>query len=213
MPLTSSAARSLIRIADLRVDPTLDEICKDGRTIKLEPKAMQLLMCLAERAGEVVSIEQLLERVWKEVVVSTDSVYAAVAALRRTLGDDPKNPKYITNVVRRGYRLIAPVSPPARSVAGSLASESGSPAAEPSIAVLPFVNISGDAEQEYFSDGITEDIITDLSKVSALAVASRNSVFAYKGKNSDVKKLKHELNVTYVLEGSIRKARNRIRIT
>jgi adenylate cyclase len=158
-------------------------------------------------------VESLLDLVWKDVIVSTDSVYAAVAALRRTLGDDPKNPKYIANVVRRGYRLIAPVSPPARPVAGSLASESGTPAAKPSIAVLPFVNISGDAEQEYFSDGITEDIITDLSKVSALAVVSRNSVFAYKGKNSDLKKLADELNVTYLLEGSIRKVRNRVRIT
>src|SRR5215472_5619022 len=110
MPLTSSAARSLIRIADLRVDPALDEICRDGRTTKLEPKAMQLLMCLAERSGEVVSVEELLDRVWKGVVVSQDSVYAAVAALRRTLGDDPKSPRYIANVVRRGYRLIAPVS-------------------------------------------------------------------------------------------------------
>src|ERR1700682_2635019 len=111
MSLISSAGHSLLRIADLRVDPTLDEICKDGRTIKLEPKAMQLLICLAERAGEVLSVEQLLDLVWKDVVVSHDSVYAAVAALRRSLGDDPKNPTYIGNVARRGYRLIAPVSP------------------------------------------------------------------------------------------------------
>ena len=110
MSLISSAGSSL-RIADLRVDPSLDEICKAGHTIKLEPKAMQLLICLAARAGEVVSVEELLDLVWKDVVVSPDSVYAAVAALRRTLGDDPKTPKYIANVVRRGYRLIAPVSP------------------------------------------------------------------------------------------------------
>src|SRR5580658_1713705 len=111
MSQISSAAHSPLRIADLRVDPALDEICRAGHTIKLEPKAMQLLMCLAERAGEVVSVEELLDLVWKDVVVSPDSVYAAVAALRRTLGDDPKTPKYIANVVRRGYRLIAPVSP------------------------------------------------------------------------------------------------------
>src|SRR5271170_2827509 len=111
MSIISSAGHSLLRIADLRVDPALDEICKDGQTIKLEPKAMQMLMCLAERAGEVLSVEELLDRVWKDVVVSQDSVYAAVAALRRTLGDDPKNPTYIANVVRRGYRLIAPVTP------------------------------------------------------------------------------------------------------
>jgi transcriptional activator of cad operon len=104
MSLISSTGHSLLRIADLRVDPALDEICKDGHTIKLEPKAMQLLICLADRAGAVVSIEELLDLVWKDVIVSPDSVYGAVAALRRTLGDDPKNPRYIANVVRRGYR-------------------------------------------------------------------------------------------------------------
>ena len=107
----SSPGRSLLRIADLRVDPTLDEIRKEGQTIKLEPKSMQLLICLAARAGEVLSVDELLDLVWKNVVVSPDSVYAAVAALRRTLGDDPKSPRYIANVARRGYRLIAPVSP------------------------------------------------------------------------------------------------------
>src|ERR1700728_124284 len=111
MSLISSTGHSLLRIADLRVDPALDEICKDGHAIKLEPKAMQLLICLAERAGVVLSVEELLDQVWKDVVVSHDSVYAAVAALRRALADDPKSPRYIANVVRRGYRLIAPVSP------------------------------------------------------------------------------------------------------
>jgi adenylate cyclase len=205
-PPSPTTERSSFLIADLLVNPALDEVVKDGRTIKLEPKAMQLLVCLADRAGAVLSVENLLELVWKDVVVSTDSVYAAVAALRRTLGDDPKHPKYIANVVRRGYRLIAPVSSPARPAAPSLANEGGTSVAKPSIAVLPFINISGDAEQEYFSDGITQDIITDLSKVSALAVASRNS-------NLDAKELVHGLNVTHVLEGSIRKAGNRVRIT
>ena len=212
-PPSPTTERSSFLIADLLVNPALDEVVKDGRTIKLEPKAMQLLVCLADRAGAVLSVENLLDLVWKDVVVSTDSVYAAVAALRRTLGDDPKNPKYIANVVRRGYRLIAPVSSPGRPAAPSFANEGGTSVAKPSIAVLPFINISGDAEQEYFSDGITQDIITDLSKVSALAVVSRNSVFAYKGSNLDAKKLVRELNVTHVLEGSIRKAGNRVRIT
>ncbi len=92
------------------VDPALDEIRKDGRTIKIEPKSMQLLLCLAERPGTVLSVGELLDRVWKDVIVSHDSVYAAIAALRRALGDNPKKPTYIANVVRRGYRLIAPVS-------------------------------------------------------------------------------------------------------
>ena len=100
-PPSPTTERSSFLIADLLVNPALDEVVKDGRTIKLEPKAMQLLVCLADRAGAVLSVENLLELVWKDVVVSTDSVYAAVAALRRTLGDDPKHPKYIANVVRR----------------------------------------------------------------------------------------------------------------
>src|SRR5271155_1935495 len=160
MSLISSAGHSLLRIADLRVDPALDEICKDGQTIKLEPKAMQLLICLADRAGMVVSIEELLDLVWKDVVVSPDSVYAAVAALRRTLGDDPKGPRYIANVVRRGYRLIAPVSPWVDLPADPAANAGPGLSDKPSIVVMPFVNLSGDPAQQYFSDGITQDIIT-----------------------------------------------------
>jgi transcriptional activator of cad operon len=102
---------TVFRIGEFRVDPALDEISKEGTTTKLEPRTMRLLVCLAERAGQVVSVEQLLDLVWKDVVVSPDSVYQAVASLRRILGDDPKAPKYIANVMRRGYRLIAAVLP------------------------------------------------------------------------------------------------------
>src|SRR5271168_121650 len=102
---------STLRIGDLRVDPALDEIYKDGSTIKVEPRTMRLLLCLAEHAGQVVSVDQLLAEVWKDVIVGPDSVYQAVAGLRRILGDDPKSPVYIANVMRRGYRLVAPVAP------------------------------------------------------------------------------------------------------
>jgi len=209
----ASSPRTLLRIADLRVDPTLDEICKDGRTIKLEPKAMQLLMCLAERAGEVVSVEELLDRVWKEVVVSQDSVYAAVAALRRSLGDDPKSPRYIANVVRRGYRLIAPVSPWAEPPAGPTAHVAAALPDKPSIVVIPFVNLSGDAAHEYFSDGITEDLITELSRWRLLAVRSRSASFRYRGVAVDVKQIARELDVRFVVEGSVRRMGERIRIS
>ena len=214
MPLVSSAAaRSLLRIADLRVDPTLDEICKDGRTIKLEPKAMQLLMCLAERAGEVVSVEELLDQVWKDVVVSQDSVYAAVAALRRTLGDDPKSPRYIANVVRRGYRIIAPVSPWVEPQADPTANAAAALPDKPAIVVMPFVNLSGDPAQAYFSDGITEDIITELSRWRLLAVRSPSASLRYRGVAVDTKQLARELNVRFVIEGSIRRMGERIRIS
>src|ERR1700741_5145695 len=120
-----SPKNSVLQIGAWRVDPALDEISRDGQTTKLEPKMIRLLLCLAAHAGKVVSVEQLLDEVWKDVVVTPDSVYHAVAALRRALGDDSKVPTYIANVMRRGYRLIAPVDPP--SIAEALASPPQSP--------------------------------------------------------------------------------------
>src|SRR5271169_3756300 len=105
------ADNRVLRIGAWRVDPALDEISRDGETVKLEPRAMKVLLCLAEQAGQVVSVDQLLDAVWKDVVVTPDSVYQAVAGLRRALGDTSKEPAYIANVLRRGYRLVAPVAP------------------------------------------------------------------------------------------------------
>jgi TolB-like protein len=209
----NSPAQRLLRIADLRVDPALDEIRKDGQTIKLEPRAMQLLLCLAERAGEVLSVEELLDRVWKDVVVSQDSVYAAVAALRRTLGDDPKSPTYIANVVRRGYRLIAPVSAWVDPSAVPPVNATPALPEKPSIAVMPFLNLSGDPAQEYFSDGITEDIITELSRWRLLSVRSRSASFRYRGPAVDLKQVARELDVRFVVDGSVRRMGERIRIS
>ncbi|HVO48421.1 MAG TPA: winged helix-turn-helix domain-containing protein, partial [Steroidobacteraceae bacterium] len=93
----------------MRVDPATDEVFIDGLPTKLEPRCMNLLVCLAEHAGQVMSVERLLDEVWKDVVVNPDSVYQTVASLRRVLKDDAREPRYIDNVVRRGYRLIAPV--------------------------------------------------------------------------------------------------------
>jgi TolB-like protein len=213
MSLIISTRHSLLRIADLRVDPKLDEICKDGRVVKLEPKAMQLLVCLAERAGEVISVEDLLDLVWKDVVVSLDSVYAAVAGLRRALGDDAKNPRYIANVARRGYRLIAPVSPWVVQPVGPAAAASPPLPEKPSIAVLPFRNLNGDPAQDYFSDGVTEDIITELSRWRRLAVRSRSASFRYRGAAVDTKLVARELGVRFFVEGSVRRQGERIRIS
>jgi TolB-like protein len=209
----SVTGRPLLRIADLRVDPTVDEICKDGRTIKLEPKSMQLLICLAERAGDVLSVEELLDRVWKGVVVSSDSVYAAVAALRRALGDDPKHPTYIATVARRGYRLVASASPWVETRADPIANAPPALPDKPSIAVMPFLNLSGDPAQEYFSDGITGDIITELSRWRLLAVRSRSASFRYRGAAVDMKQVALELSVRFIVEGSIRRMGERIRIS
>ncbi len=213
MAPTNSIGHSVLRIANLKVDPELDEISKDGRAIKLEPKAMELLICLAERPGEVVSVDELLDRVWRDVIVSHDSVYAAVAALRRTLGDNPKNPTYIANVVRRGYRLIAPVSAWVEPGHPAPASAVQAPPEKPSIAVLPLLNLSGDPAQDYFSDGITEDIITELSRWRGLTVRSRSASFRYRGGGGNLKQVARELDVRYAVEGTVRRVGERIRIS
>src|SRR5260370_30629691 len=102
---------SELRIGAWRVDPALDEISRDGTTVKLEPRAMRVLICLAEHAGQVVSVDRLLDAVWKDVIVTHDSVYQVVAGLRRALGDEAKEPAYIANGLPRGHRLGPPGAP------------------------------------------------------------------------------------------------------
>src|SRR5438067_2381959 len=104
------STRTMLRIGDWRADPLSGEIARNGETARVELRTMRLLVCLAEHAGETVSIEDLLNQVWPEVTVSSDSVYQAIATLRRLLGDDPKNPTYIATVPRLGYRMVATVS-------------------------------------------------------------------------------------------------------
>src|ERR1700728_1782594 len=101
----------MLRIGAWCVNPTSGQISRDGETARVEVRTMRLLVCLAEHAGEVVSIDDLLNQVWSEVTVTPDSVYQAVASLRRLLGDDPKQPTYIATVPRLGYRMVATVSP------------------------------------------------------------------------------------------------------
>jgi transcriptional activator of cad operon len=108
-----------LTIGDWHVDPSIDEISRDGIVVKLEPRAMRLLLSLADRGGRVVSVQELLDEVWADVLVTSDSVYQAVAALRRTLGDDSKEPIYIATLPRRGYRLVATVAPSAEPESAS----------------------------------------------------------------------------------------------
>src|ERR1700756_5545421 len=103
--------RVVLRIGDWRVDPASSQISRNGETARLEARTMRLLLCLAEHPGEVVSIDELLDKVWTDVAVSPDSVYQSVASLRRALGDDPKQPTYIATVPRLGYRMVATVAP------------------------------------------------------------------------------------------------------
>jgi TolB-like protein/DNA-binding winged helix-turn-helix (wHTH) protein/tetratricopeptide (TPR) repeat protein len=261
----------VLRIGAWRVDPALDEISRDGATVKLEPRATRVLLCLADHAGQVVSVDQLLDAVWKDVVVTPDSVYQAVAGLRRALGDTSKEPAYIANVLRRGYRLVASVAPwndaatasnpeerPAEAApvsvsvipaathsrgwlwvvlvlaaalaigypiarklwpskqattAGQETSAATVGVGEASVAVLPFVDMSDKKDQEYFVDGLSEVLIDRLAMVPGLHVPARVSSFYFKGKQATVPEIAKALGVEHLLEGTVRRAGNTLRIT
>jgi len=209
-----------------RVDPALDEISKDDKSVKLEPQIMRLLVFLAEHAGAVVSVAQLLEEVWKDVIVTPNSVYQAVATLRRILGDNAKRPTYIANTLRRGYRLVAPVVPcadaPRRSAETIAVSAAGTvPDANPitapmidrSIAIMPFVDLSEKQDQQYFADGMAEEVVNLLMRVPGVRVIGRTACSQFREKNEDLRRIGNTLGAAYAVEGSVRRSGNRLRVT
>jgi transcriptional activator of cad operon len=240
----------VLRIGDWSVDPATGQMSRGKESIRVEARTLRLLLCLAENAGEVVSIDELLNKVWSGVIVTPDSVYQAVTSLRRLLGDDPKNPTYIATVPRLGYRMIAPVGPCADQrgspmvpavvarrwarlpVAGAalglaliiafifivkagndhrLGATTGAP--QRSVAVLPFLDLTTqEMNEEYFADGMTEELIDKLSKIPGLRVPPPTSSFYFKGKQIPVADIAKSLAVTYVLDGSVRKSDATLRI-
>jgi TolB-like protein/tetratricopeptide (TPR) repeat protein len=194
-----------------------------NREIDLRPKAFGVLAHLVENADRLVTKDELIKAIWPDVIVTDDSLTHCISEVRNAIGDSRQ--AIIKTVQRRGYRFAAPVvwlqsdqtpAPAYASVSRLTASAAGSEPPlpdRPSIAVLPFTNMSGNAQQEYFADGVVEEIITALSRFSSIFVIARNSSFAYKGRAVDVKQVGRELGVRYVLEGSVRKAMQRVRIT
>jgi adenylate cyclase len=190
--------------------------------VALSKRAVALLRILVERAGALVSKNALIEAAWPGLAIEESNLTVQIAALRRALGEEPGGQDWIVTLPRRGYRFVGPAV--TQSEAPIATTATADPAAKltpmraialsdkPSIAVLPFENLSGDPNEDYFSDGITEDIITELSRFSELFVIARNSSFTYKSKAVDVRQVGRELGVRYVLEGSIRRAGDRVRI-
>jgi len=252
--------RGEVRIGEWIVHPALDCIVRGTETQKLEPRMMRLLLCLADSAGAVVSVDRLLTEVWPDVVVGSASVYQAVSQLRKILGDVDPNPTYIATIPRKGYRLIASVQrataaghtpqapvvpsskvPPRRvwTIAGVFvaltlaavyflgnkawlsnhaAATHEKPAAavtvsDESIAVLPFMDMSEMKDQEYFADGMAEELINHLSRSPGLKVIARTSSFQFKGRNEDARAIAGRLGVAHLLEGSVRKAGQELRVT
>jgi len=190
--------------------PQAGRLSREGISLKVGVRALSILAALVRRAGEVVTRTELIDAAWQGAAVEESNLSVQIAALRRLLGRSPEGSEWIATVPRLGYRFTSTVD---RQEAGAQAIVSG-PALEdrPSIAVLPFVNLSEDPSQEYFADGMVDDIITGLSRIRWLAVIARNSTFAYKGRFVDVRQVGQELRVRYVLEGGVRKTDGRVRI-
>jgi adenylate cyclase len=198
----------------------LERLCLSGPSgeVELRPKSFEVLRYLAEHPGRVLSKEEVIAAVWPDVVVTDDSLIRCISEVRRAIGDEGQ--ATVKTVPRRGYLFEAQVSdrPAAGENFSQRAVEARVPdgaalSAGPSIVVLPFANLAGDPEENYLSNGITEDILTELSRFSELRVIARHSAFFYKDREIMPGQLARELGVGYILQGSVRRGRDRVRIT
>jgi TolB-like protein len=185
--------------------------------IAVGSRAFAVLDVLVGHAGDLVSRDEFMAAVWPATAVEDSNLNMQIAALRRVLDEGRPDGSCIQTIPGRGYRFSAPVTRVAAEARANAAAIplSGTPPLpdKPSLAVLPFQNMSGDPEQEYFADGVVEEVITALSRIRWLFVIARNSSFTYKGQAVDVKQVGHELGVRYILEGAVRKAGNSVRIS
>jgi TolB-like protein/DNA-binding winged helix-turn-helix (wHTH) protein len=242
------------RIATWLIEPRLNTVSRNGATTRLEPKVMEVLVCLARRAGEPVSKEELLQTVWPDTFVTDDGLKRSISELRRVFEDDVRESRIIQTISKRGYRLLVPVEPvngkPGTSpepliqesrhernwrrlalLSGGLAAallillgalyvsskqrlsaKSVAPQIH-SLAVLPLRSLSSDPNQEYFSDGTTDALITDLAQISSLKVISHTSTLQYKDTKKSLPEIARELNADGIIEGTVQRSGNRVRIT
>ncbi len=208
------------QFADCVLDPDRRELSRAAAPIAVAPQVFDLLLYLIQNRDRVVSKDDVLDAVWAGRSVSESTLTSHINAVRKAIGDNGDEQHLVRTVPRKGFRFVgAVVDARAPHAEADDARPSDTPQTAPalpdgpSIAVLPFQNLSGDTEQEYFADGVVEDVITALSRMRWLFVIARNSSFTYRGRAIDVKQVGRELGVGYVLEGSVRKAADRIRIT
>jgi TolB-like protein len=203
---------------DHALDAERRELRRGDVLVALQPQVFDLLVYLVHNRERVVSKDDLIESVWDGRIVSESTLTSRINAARKAVGDSGATQQVIRTIPRKGIRFVAQVHEEGGETAAEgapvpLEAMSPVPLGRPSIAVLPFQNLSDDPEQEYFVDGMVEEIITALSRIRSLFVLARNSSFTYKGQAVDVKQVGRELGVRYVLEGAVRKARGRVRIT
>src|ERR1044071_1227782 len=187
-----------------RLDPHERVLTRAGDTISLTPKATEILLLLVVNAGQLVEKDELLQQVWPDTFVEESNLSQNIFTLRRALGDERAGPRYIETVARRGYRFVATV----RVVGPDENHQMLAPAAvdvvqRTVVAVLPFTNSTGDPDVEYLADGVTDNIINNLSRVAKLRVMSRSAIFRYKTKELDPQPIGRELGASAVLVGKI----------
>ena len=209
--MDTAEGRAVYRFESFAIDVARSLLLKDdGKEIELRHKSFELLRLFVENAGTLLDRDRIYQAIWPDVVVNDNGIAQCIRDIRLALNDDAQT--ILRTMPRRGYVFTAKVT----GVAGRLSGRSSAAAPplpeRPSFAVLAFANMSGDPEQEYFSHGIADDIITELSRIRWLSVIARNSSFSYKGDHVDVKRIARELGVRYVLEGSVRRGGERVRV-
>lgn len=196
---------------EYRLDREDERLWKGDESVAIGNRAFQLLRFLVDNPERLLTKEEILEAVWADICVSEGLVKEYIHDLRVALQDDPKHPHFIETVRGRGYRFLGGIAGGEDSTPDGAALERGMDL--PSLAVLPFINMSGDPQQEYFADGLTEDIITELSCFRSLLVIARNSSFTYKGRTAKVQEMGQDLGVRYLVEGSLRRDGSHVRVT
>ena len=211
---------------DYVLDQERRELTLHGQVVAVGPQVFDLLLLFVNNPDRVLSKDELLKSVWSGRIVSESTITSHINAVRKAIGDTGEEQRLVRTVARKGYRFVGRINGDTTGEAPRPDIDERSSAAptqipsstlalpdKPSITVLPFQNLSGDPEQEYFADGVVEDIIAALSRIRWLFVIARNSSFTYKGRAVDAKGVGQELGVRYVLEGSVRKYGNKLRIT
>lgn len=208
--MPGNALRGFYRFGRFRLDPTGRVLSWADRTIPLPPKAAGTLLMLVQNAGNVVEKDELLRRVWQGTIVEEGSLTRAISMLRKALQDGADGQKFIITIAKQGYRFAATVE-----MEEVMAQSSALAEAKIMLAVLPFQNLSSNPEQEYFSDGLTEEMITQFARLSPdrLGIIARTSAMRYKSTTMTIGQIGKELNVAYIVEGSVRRVGERVRIS
>jgi len=217
-----AGSKVLYEFGPFRVDPYKQVLLREDQPVSITPKAFETLLILVRRSREVVSKDELMKAVWPDAFVEEANLSQNIFILRKALGDTPEDRRYIVTLPGRGYRFAAEVSTVVQKGEGlviegrsraRMVVERSTDQGFRSLAVLPFDNLSGDPAEDYFSDGMTEALITELGKISALRVISRQSMMQYKGTKKSLPQIAHELMVDAVVEGSVLRVGERVRVS